>query len=92
MATSLDLTPYSNMTQQQFISSVHHLTAVPSIIFLWIITIVVLICCGFTVNNKAKYYGIIALVAISTGILAVCLVFLPNAIHLAANFLKSFFG
>ena len=92
MATALDLTPYSNMTQEQFISSVHNMTAVPSLIILWLFTMIVLLIVGLaSTKNKQKFMAIFGLTFVASGIVCCMLIFLPNVVHGFALWVKSFF-
>jgi|GEM_PF-4451162 len=90
--TALDLTPFQNMSQEQFISHAHSLTTVPSVLMLWIWTMFLLGLGGIFVNNKSKYYGIMALVFIGSGIVLVGIIYMPNVVYNFAEWIRNFFS
>jgi len=91
--TSLDISTFQNMTGEQFVAYSHSLTAIPSMIILWILTMVLFLAIGLPmVNQKRKFLTIFVAVFLSSGILLIAMIFLPNVVHDFVVWIKSFFS
>lgn len=90
--TALDLTPFQNMTQEQFVSYAHSMTTTPSVLIVWVWSMILLAVGGIFTKNKSKYYSIAAFVFIGSLIVVVMVIYMPNVIYDFAQWIRSFFS
>jgi len=89
----INITQIQSYSPEQIVSWAHSLTAVPSLIILFISIMLIFLLVGLiAVKNRGKYLTIWVVSFIASGIVLATLIYLPNTVQDITKWLKDFFA
>lgn len=92
--SNLDLTNIAQLTKAEVIEMFHKITAVPSVIIVWISTMLLFLIFGLVLvkEDRGRLMLLWGIVLLLSGIVVLAVVFMPNTVQSFSQWWTNFWG